>query len=188
MKIALFGGAFDPPHLGHQQVGQELIAQRVVDEVWYVPVFQHPWAARLNKWQMVAYEHRRAMVKLILFPGAKLKEYLQVSFAYPTLQYFSKKYPTDDFSWVIGSEYLATFGDWKFVDRVLSEFGVYVYPRTGFPLEPLMPGMIALTGFPEMGISSTEFRHKYQRGEDVTTLVDAKVLAYIKQKKLYYKN
>lgn len=185
MKVALFGGAFDPPHLGHQQVGREMIAQNVVDGVWYVPVFEHPWAERLNKWQMVAYEHRRAMVELILFPGAKLMEYQAVSFAYPTLEYFSAKYPAHEFSWVIGSEYLPSFADWKFADKVLSEFGVYVYPRSGFPLQPLVAGMTALTGFPEMKISSTEFRQKYQAGEDVTKLVDAKVLEYIRKNKLY---
>lgn len=195
MKVALFGGAFDPPHLGHQRVGQEMISQKVVDEVWYVPVFEHPWAERLNKWEMEGYQQRQEMVELILFPGAKLAEYKDVSFAYPTLEYFSQKFPAHEFSWVIGSEYLPSFKDWKFADRVLAEFGVYVYPRAGFPLQPLMRGMTALQGFPEMNISSTQFREKYQAGlkaagqeagdQAAARLVDKKVLRYIKESKLY---
>jgi nicotinate-nucleotide adenylyltransferase len=185
MKIALFGGAFDPPHLGHQRVVAEMIARRVVDEVWLVPVYEHPWAERLNKWQMTSYRHRKAMVKLILSPGTKLMEYQDVSFAYFTLQHFSKKYPEHGFSWVIGSEYLPSFKDWKLVNKVLNEFRVYVYPRAGYSLEPLSTGMTALAGFPKMSTSSTEFRQRYQSSEKVDDLVDKRVLRYIKDNNLY---
>ena len=66
MKVALFGGVFDPPHLGHQRIAEEMIAHSIVDEVWYVPVYEHPWEDRLGKWQMADYEHRKKMVELIL--------------------------------------------------------------------------------------------------------------------------
>ena len=60
MKIALFGGGFDPPHLGHQFITQTLLERQIVEEVWYVPVKQHPFGKQVS-----ADQHRVAMLKLI---------------------------------------------------------------------------------------------------------------------------
>ena len=185
MKVALFGGAFDPPHLGHQQIAQKMIEHSIVDEVWYIPVYTHPWADRLGKWQMAAYEHRKKMVELILTPGTKLMEYQDVSFTYPTLVEFAKNYPEHDFSWVIGADNLPTFGDWDFYQQIISEFGVHVYPRRGFILEQLFEGMNLLTDFPEVVASSTLVREALNKGESISELVDLKVEQYIEENKLY---
>lgn len=64
MKIALFGGAFDPPHLGHKIVANSLIKNKIVDEVWFVPVFKHPWADRYGKHNLTDYNDRVAMLDL----------------------------------------------------------------------------------------------------------------------------
>lgn len=66
MKIALFGGAFDPPHLGHCQVAESLISQKIVNEVWFVPVYKHPWAKKLHKEFLTSYEKRVEMLELMI--------------------------------------------------------------------------------------------------------------------------
>lgn len=185
MKIALFGGAFDPPHLGHQLVGREVTQRGIVDEVWYVPVYQHPWAERLNKFSMAPYEDRKKMVELVLSPQTQLKEYLDVSYTYPTLKHFQAEYHEHEFSWIIGSEYLDSFADWKFVDEILAEFTVYVYPREGFPFKNLMDGMMPLEDFPEMAVASTEIRQRLAVGESISELVDPVIERYIQQQELY---
>jgi len=185
MKVALFGGAFDPPHVGHQRIAQEMTRHEIVDEIWFVPVYQHPWADRLGKWQMAAYEHRQKMVELILTQRTKLMEYEDVSFAYPTLIKFAKDYPQHQFSWIIGADNLPDFGDWDFYQKIISEFGVYVYPRAGFILEQLFEGMNLLTDFPEVIASSTAVRKALNKGESISELVDPKVARYIKENNLY---
>lgn len=187
MKVALFGGAFDPPHIGHQRVAQEMIRNSIVDEVWYVPVYKHPWEDRLGKWQMAAYGHRKKMVKLILTPGTKLMEYEDVSFTYPTLVEFANKYPQHQFSWVIGADNLPTFGDWDFYQKILDEFGVYAYPREGFILEQSFKKMNLLADFPEVSASSTKIRKALDKKESISELVHPKVAEYIRENKLYQK-
>lgn len=184
-RVAVFGGAFDPPHLGHQRVGAEVLRQGVVDQVWYVPVFKHPWSDRLDKKELAAYEDRKAMTELILPQGSALKEYLAVSYAYDTLNHFQVQSPAYQFSWIIGSEYLASFEDWQSADELLSEYKVYVYPRANQPLKPLLPGMEALTNFPEIEVSSTLVKKRFQLGKEIVTLVDEAVWQYIKDNNLY---
>lgn len=69
MKIALFGGAFDPPHVGHKAVADSLIEEKIVDEVWFVPVYKHPWAARYGKQQLTDYDIRVKMLELTIHDG-----------------------------------------------------------------------------------------------------------------------
>lgn len=66
MHIALFGGAFDPPHLGHQQVAVNLVEEKIVDQVWFVPVFQHPWAKELHKEFLTSYDMRVEMLEYLV--------------------------------------------------------------------------------------------------------------------------
>jgi nicotinate-nucleotide adenylyltransferase len=59
MRIALFGGSFDPPHVGHQLACQYVLLTHPVDEVWLVPVFRHAFDKR-----SVPFEHRVAMCRI----------------------------------------------------------------------------------------------------------------------------
>jgi len=185
MKVALFGGAFDPPHLGHQRIVEEMITHSIVDEVWYVPVYKHPWEDRLEKWQMATYEHRKKMVKLILSSKTHLYEYQDVSFTYPTLLQFAHNYPEHDFSWIIGADNLSTFGDWDYYQEIINEFEVYVYPREGFELKTDLQGMNLLIDFPKVVASSTMVKKKIKASESISQLVDLKVERYISDNKLY---
>ncbi len=184
-QVAVFGGAFDPPHLGHQRVGQEVLKQDLVDQVWYVPVYEHPWRNRLDKLELAPYKDRLAMTELILPPQAQLKEYQDVSYAYDSLNFFQEKHPNYHFSWIIGSEYLANFSDWQSANALLAEYAVYVYPRANYPLAPLLPGMKALKDLPTVEISSSLVKCKLQKGEPIQELVGQSVWQYIKKRNLY---
>src|SRR6202022_3729922 len=58
-EIALFGGSFDPPHVGHLLAAAYVLATEPVDELWFVPVLQHP----LDKPLVAPYEHRVALLE-----------------------------------------------------------------------------------------------------------------------------
>jgi nicotinate-nucleotide adenylyltransferase len=182
MKIALFGGAFDPPHLGHQAVAKSLIKEDVVDEVWFVPVFKHPWADRYNKRKLAKYEDRVKMLSTMV-DGEKTKvaHFRDVSFTYDTLIYFQEKYPEHEFVWIMGSEYLGRFDDFLKGHPKLSDFHFYVYPRSGYPLDPKLKRdfMTFLSGMPEVEVSSTLIKERLSKGMKIDDLVTPEVLQLI---------
>jgi len=190
MKIILFGGAFDPPHLGHQQVSQAILDQDIADEVWYVPAKEHPFSKKMSQ-----ASHRVAMLELIINdPRVKIELFelnkTGVSYSRDTLDYLSAKYPEHTFSWVIGSDNLPEFHKW--VDSkgdnyqdLLKHYRFYVYPRQNFPIEPLYNNMIPLDNVDEVEVSSTTVREKISRGENVQGLVDPAVAVYIDSNQLY---
>ncbi len=187
MRIALFGGGFDPPHRGHQFITQTLLDRQIVDEVWYVPVKQHPFGKKVSPDQ-----HRLAMLELIL-PShdsrVKIETYelekSGMSYTYETLEFLTHKYPQYTFSWVIGSDNLPTFDKWLEIHSALLKYPFYVYPRQGFPMEPLFTGMIPLEHVKEVAASSTQVRKLLETGESVDELLDEKVIKYIRDHNLY---
>lgn len=185
MQIALFGGAFDPPHLGHQQVAQALLTNNIVDEVWFVPVKHHPFSKPLR----ASDQQRIEMLQLMLEEKMRIETYEltspEVSYAYYTLEALAQQYPQHTFSWVLGSDNLQAFHKWGFYEQLIEKFTVYVYPRTGSPFEPLYDNMVPLVTMPEVVASSTKVREHIKVGQPVTDLVTAEVAAYIADHQLY---
>lgn len=188
MNIELMGASFDPPHVGHNQIVVGLLAQNIFDEVWLVPAKKHAFAKSLS-----GEDHRLAMLQLFLedFKNDPVRietyelEKDATSYSQETLTHFSQQRPLDTFAWVIGSDNLVNFPKWyKYLD-MLQNFNVYVYPRPGYPMEPLLEGMVPLAGVKEVAISSTEIRNKLKLREDVTNLVGPRVAAYIAEHGLY---
>jgi len=187
MQIALFGGAFDPPHIGHQFITKTLLEKKLVDEVWYVPVKQHPFGKN-----MLPDEVRLEMLQFIIpqnEPRIRIETYeLEkpgISYTYETFQFLEKKYPDTYFSWVIGSDNLGSFDKWLDVHPQLLEYPFLVYPRQGFTMGPLYPNMTPLMEVEEVAVSSTQVREQAARGESITDLVDPEVAQYINNHHLY---
>ena len=189
MKVCLFGGAFDPPHLGHQTVAAELITRGYADEVWFVPTKIHSFGK-----VMTAPEHRLAMLALIQTPQTKIETYeleqSGVSYTFNTLEALAEKYPEHQFSWVIGSDNLAKFHTWgdaqgRDYQQLLAAFPFYIYPRHGSAFEPLYPGMTALRELPEITVSSTQVRSLVAKNQSLTGFVQPAVADYINSHQLY---
>ena len=213
MKIALLGGAFDPPHVGHKTVADLLLINKIVDEVWFVPVFKHPWAARYQKTQLVAYEKRVAMLTEMIGSAysqenksssskeitetlnlnqanqkkQKVAHFKSVSFTYDTLEYFSKQHKEHSFSWVMGSEYLDRFDDFLQGHPQLLKYHFNIYPRAGHPFVETLKkqNMTFLYDMPEVTASSTEIKQLLQEQKPITQLVVPEVAQYIVKHKLY---
>lgn len=204
MKIALFGGAFDPPHIGHKVVADSLILNNIVDEVWFVPVFKHPWADRYGKHHLAEYKNRVAMLELsITAPNPtrqiaaaeqravsqkqQVAHYKDVSFTFNTLEFFSEQFPEHEFSWVMGSEYLGRFDDFLKGHPQLVEYQFYIYPRAGYPLDEKLKkeNMIFLRDMPEVTASSTEIKQHFRNGNILKKLMLEPVLEFAIHSKLY---
>ena len=187
MHIALFGGGFDPPHKSHLTIAQNILSAHLVDEIWFVPCGSHPF----NK-NMSGAKHRLQMTRLMLQENMRVIDYeikkTGKSFSYKTLSYFSKKYPPDTFSWIIGSDQLTSFHKWGSYKQLLEDFTIYVYPCAGHPFVPYYDGMVLLHNLPAQSISSTQIRTLLAKDLSVDGLLHPEVLCYIQKHALYNKH
>lgn len=184
MRTALFGGSFDPPHKGHAAVAGSLLRAGLADEVWLVPCGSHPFGRDLSPAR-----HRIAMSRLILRPGMSVCTYEadkdEPSYSVDTLDALRAQHPDRVFSWLMGSDQLPAFDEWKDYARMLQTYAVYVYPRRGHPFEPLYDRMTPLVSMPEIDVSSTAVRRSLLDGADPSLLVEPPVEAYIRRHSLY---
>lgn len=184
MKITVFGGTFDPPHVGHIAIARALLEKKYAERVWFLPVGEHAFDK-----QFLPAKHRLAMLQLTLEPNQKIERFeLQQqgkSYTYQTLSTLAAMNPQHSFSFVIGSDNLARFSQWQNYQDLLAQFPVFVYPREGSSMEPLLPGMIAMTNVAAVTVSSTQVRSAVAAGESIIKLVDQKVALYIHEHSLY---
>jgi nicotinate-nucleotide adenylyltransferase len=184
-QIALFGGSFDPPHRGHTQVASTLVKQDLVNEVWFLPVHQHPHHKLLSSDQ-----DRLAMLNLVVtHPKWQICEYEfhqpGPSYSLQTLRVLAEQEPEAQFIWVMGSDQLSKFHTWWQYQDLLAEFPVWVYPRAGFPADPWYKPMRWLTEVPQVSVSSTQVRSLLGAGESAAGLVEPAVETYSKEHRLY---
>ena len=180
--VALFGGAFDPPHVAHVLAAVWALATEELTAVWIEPVFVHP----LDK-QLAPFEQRIAMCEAAFaWLGAKVqirRDEAQLGGSGRTidlLEYLSERHPELNFRLILGTDQLTYRARWKDFDRVLALAPPIVLGRPG---HPDAPGFEARITLPE--ISSTAVRAALCGGQQPQGLVPRAVLAYIAQHGLY---
>lgn len=182
MRIALFGGSFDPIHNGHLTVAKETIVRGYADDVWFVPCASHPFAKQLSV----------AKIRLIMLQLAttqtiytyEIEKHTQ-SYSIATLEHAAQEFPHHTFVWLMGSDQLESFKKWNNWEKILSNFGALVYPRKGYPLSPLLPGMTVMEKVSEIDVSSTKVRSLVHQQQIISSLVPSSVNTYIQKQKLY---
>jgi nicotinate-nucleotide adenylyltransferase len=189
MHILLFGGSFDPPHIAHHRMIQEILRREIVDEVRYVPAHAHPFHKHMSP------DHNRvAMLQLMLAEESeegkiRIEEFelhsSQPSYSFFTLEALAGQFPQHHFSWLIGADNVKEFGKWKNAPELLKKYTVYVYPRSGYAVDAVHADMVLLEDFPEIEISSTEIRQRICDGQPIHDLVDPQVEQYIRENHLY---
>jgi nicotinate-nucleotide adenylyltransferase len=175
-EIALFGGSFDPPHVGHLLAAAYVLATEPVDELWLVPVDQHPFAKPL----VASYEHRVALCELLAadLPRTRVSRAERESGQGRTvdlLEWLQRRFPQNRWALVLGSDLDAERPQWKRFDRI-EELARIVTVRRGGHGE----GGVAI---PE--VSSTQVRALLRSGGDVSKLVPRAVLDAIRDAGTY---
>ena len=198
-KIAVFGGTFDPVHIGHCMVASSVIREGVADEVWIMVSPQNP-LKRENR--LSPEEDRLAMVRAACNDTAGLVAsdfefgLPRPSYTAATLRALKKRWPENEYRLLTGSDNWLLFGRWRDPEVILSQFGLIIYPRPdmpipdGFrPLEEMPPDweerVEMLHDIPMALISSTYIRESAARGESIRFLVPETVERYISEHRLY---
>lgn len=170
MRVAVFGGSFNPPHVGHGMVAAWLGWTAQVDEVWLVPTFHHAFGKPL-----APFTNRvaacRALAALV-GPWVRVQEIEAElptpSFTIHTLDALAARHPGHQLRLVVGADNLAARTKWRAWDRIEAEYAPIVVGR----------GELHVAGAPSFpDVSSTEVRRRLQAGEPVGSFVPAGVLA-----------
>ncbi|MCG2691921.1 hypothetical protein L6272_03775, partial [Microgenomates group bacterium] len=116
MNITLFGGSFNPPHLGHEIVLKQIFQLKLIpnlDQIWLLPEYQHSFAKNTD---LAPVKHRLAMAKFLLGPKIKLQTCcIDKQMSGNTIEhitYLKNKFPRHQFSFLMGSDNLAGFTKW----------------------------------------------------------------------------
>jgi nicotinate-nucleotide adenylyltransferase len=178
MRVAFFGGSFNPPHVAHQLLSLYVLETAAVDALWLVPCRKHPFDKAL-----APYHHRIRMCELAaaaLGPRARVSDIEGrlggESRTLLTLKALRGEHPEHEFSLVVGADIEAELPSWYGAEELLATVPRIVVGRSGF------------TGGPTLAmpaVSSTEVRARLGRGQPVSDLVPAAVEAYIREHALY---
>lgn len=194
MKIGCLFGSFDPPHQGHVMLARYMREHQGLDQVWLVVTPQNPFK---QDRKLSPERHRLAMTQLAVqgveglsASGLEL-DLPKPNYTADTLAFMRGRWPQHEFSLIMGSDNLATLHLWKDASQMLEHTHVLVYPRQGLEehlaeAELLYhPAVTVVPDAPQFPVSSTGLRVRLRSWKPVDGLLDAKVLAYIRQNGLY---
>lgn len=190
MKIGILGGSFNPIHVGHAILANYILQYTYVEQVWLMLSPHNPLK---DKSEYINDTHRIAMVQLV----AERVDNITASdfeFSLPTPSYtintldkLSEKYPEHQFHIIIGTDNLIELNRWRDYQRIVSEYGVIVYPRRGYNETKLtVTGNIQhINSAPLIEVSSTMIREGISQGKDMNFFLTDDVYKYIQKNNLY---
>lgn len=189
MKLGLFGGSFDPVHLGHLLVAQSAIEELGLDRLFFIPAAQSPFKPDSKP---APASVRLRLLRLALAGRTDCEideqEILRggVSYTVDTLRGYGKKFPGAELFCLVGTDHVAKLNEWREPDELarLAEF--VVIPRLGAApanIPPPFRGRL-LKGFP-LGVSSLGIRARLKAALPIEPLVPSAVAAAIRADNLY---
>lgn len=194
-KIALFFGSFNPIHVGHLAIASQVVNENYAEECWLVVSPQNPFK---EKKTLLDDHHRLRMVEEAVEDNPKLKAcnvefYLpKPSYTIDTLINLKEKYPTIEFSIIMGEDNIKSFHKWKNYEVILRDYTILVYPRVNveehleIPQELIENSNVKfLKDMPVMNISASYIRKVLQEGKSAKYLITDPVLSYLEKMNFY---
>lgn len=186
MRLGIFGGSFDPIHLGHLIVAEYTKELMNLDKIIFVPV-GNP-SHRENSLSL--WEHRLKMIELSIEDNSSFEvstiEILsnKKNYTYDTLVELKKMYPNDEIFEIIGEDSADYLHRWKNYEELISLCKFIVYKRDGYNFISGNENIMVIDS-PKINISATFIRNKVKNNKSIKYLVNDKVLEYIENNKLY---
>lgn len=191
MTLGLFGGSFNPPHVGHLALAEACAEAAGLDRVLWTPT---PAPPHKDVRSLAAPEHRLAMAHLAVAGNARFAvsdaEFRRPGphYTVDTLRALRAEHPQAEFALVLGGDSLAGFGTWREPDAILALARLVAYARPGADLSGVAADVRARTTLvdgPGLDLSATGLRARLAAGRSVRYLVPDAVLAYIGAHGLY---
>ncbi|RQW01390.1 nicotinate (nicotinamide) nucleotide adenylyltransferase [candidate division KSB1 bacterium] len=190
LRIAIYGGTFDPIHIAHLIIAEYAFAELSLDKLIFIPSFSPPHKLSVP---MTSPNHRLHMVKLAIAENPKLNvsdfEIIKqgTSFTVDTLIHFSGHFHVQkkDLYLLVGADNLLDFHLWKDPEEIVRLAQIAVANRPSFTLSNARLTDYVVVGAPLLDISASMIRKRMQQKKSVRYLVPPKVEEYILQHGLY---
>jgi len=188
-KVGIFGGTFDPIHLGHLITAQSVREIRNLEKIIFIPAFISPHKSEVKT---SSPEDRLNMIKLAVddipfftYSDMEIKKG-GVSYTVDTLSELKKKY--DKLEFIIGYDNIFSFNTWKDPDEILKLAKIIVLKRKSSHPPPFEDKYYLQADFVQtrgIEISATDIRERAKNGMPINFLVPTRVMEYIYKHKLY---
>ncbi|MFL5241896.1 MAG: nicotinate-nucleotide adenylyltransferase [Gemmataceae bacterium] len=200
MRVGVFGGTFDPVHIGHLVLAEQCREQENLDQVWFIPAARPPH--KLDR-ELTPFAQRVEMLQLALAGNAAFrveeieKDRPGPSYTADTLEGLCRQYPDNEWHLLIGSDTLMDLPNWYEPARVLQQAGLLVMARRGhavpneealkaaFSESGLPPFRLRVVEAPQLEIASSDLRRRAGDGRSLRYQVPRAVECYIENKNLY---
>jgi nicotinate-nucleotide adenylyltransferase len=189
MKLGIFGGSFDPVHLGHLLVAQAAIEELGLDRLFFIPAAQSPFKPENQPAPAPA---RLQLLRLALAGKMNCEIDDQeirragVSYSIETVRDYTKRFPRAELFYLIGADNAAKLNEWRESNELAQLAQFVATPRPG-ETSVNFPGPFrgrTLKGFP-LAVSSSEIRARVKAGLPIESLVPPSVAEAIHAAKLY---
>lgn len=191
MNIGIYGGTFNPLHIGHLIVAERVRIELALDKVIFIPSFISPHKQEVES---ESAQHRLAMTRLAVSSNNRFEcsdiEVVkhETSFTVHTLETLRKNYSKDSFFLIVGMDNYLTFHLWKQPEVILQLSSLVVMNRPGYPKqvnEVLGTKNTRFVDVPNIDISSSEIRRRVKEGKSIRYLVPNGVEEYITTHRLF---
>ena len=187
MKLILFGGSFDPPHLGHLKIIEKCCGE--CDKLILMPSAHSP----LKKNPPIAQaKHRIKMLEILTH---ELNYPIQIddweinqpepTYTYLTIHKVQNEYPNSSISLVVGADQLEQFQKWKNYQKILDSVHIIGFNRDNYNAVPVEGMNLTWIKDFKMDISSTEIRQQIAKGDHIGSELPQPIWDYIQDNNLY---
>ena len=193
MKTCIFGGTFDPPHIGHLLIAQTVFESENFERLIFVPANISP--AKKNGDSSSPNERSKMLeIALINNPNFEISD-LEIkregiSYTIDTIREFvdDLKLDKEDLFFLMGSDTLKSFHTWKDPEEILNLCNIIVAISPGFTPSDIPQWVLDSVRFaniPRFEVSSTNIRRRWREGKTIRYMVTKEVWEYIDEKDLY---
>ncbi|MGJ9381666.1 nicotinate-nucleotide adenylyltransferase [Salipaludibacillus sp. CF4.18] len=188
-KVGIFGGTFDPPHLGHLIMAEEARIKGELDEIWWMPNYVPPHKKVSSK---TTEQQRIDLVTLMVNTHDSYKLCLiemqrkGLSFTADTVQDLLEDYPNVQFSFIMGGDSLKNFHSWHKSEKLQAMLPFIVIVRPGFQVPRVsVPKEVLLLEEVTVELSSSYIRKSIRSNKENKFLLLHEVYQFIKENRLY---
>ena len=198
LRVGVFGGTFDPVHLGHLIVAEQCREQAKLDLVLFIPAARPPH--KLDQ-PLTSFLHRREMLSLAVAgqPAFRVddleKDRQGPSYTVDTLEELQRRQPGSELFLIVGADCLPDLPSWHQPARIVDLACLLIVARPGWTVWPIerlraalgIPGMLRyeVVNVPQIEIASRDLRRRVAAGQSIRYLVPRAVECYIEEHRLY---
>lgn len=189
-RLGLFGGTFDPLHLGHLKLAQLAVQKENLDKLLLCPAYQAPLRAESP---LFSASDRFAMVQAVCQENAVFEacpieiEHRELRYTLDTVKELAEKYPSYDLFVIVGADQFNQLSKWKGIEELIDMVHFLVFARGSkqVPEPPLSKVRMTYMENPLIDLSSTTIRNTLQSGTLPLDKLPPAVCSYLTEHNLF---